>query len=271
MAGAVPAGSVGRYAPPMPMDSDRAARAERLGPYFEVQLRLAGRMAELTGMALGEAAYRYTNLCRRFGQGVPVLTPPTAAWLAYAGRLEATGSLADQVSHSQAMFRDATDETTPLAGQQGFGCFAFEPPKDGVVKIHFNNRDTDETGGPLASAKVGRRTAELAAMTRRIAEQHPDATAIAGRSWLYNLEAYRRLFPPDYVSTRAVASGPVHLTGTSSWGQLIDSREAIRADVRDALTANLAHLDPETPWSVFPFRVLTAQAPVETFLRFYEV
>jgi len=253
----------------MSMDNDRAARAERLGPYFEVQLRLAGRMAELTGMALGEAAYRHTNLSRRFGQGVPVLTPPTEAWLAYAVRLEGAGSLAEQVSLSQAMFRAATDEKTPLAGQEGFGCFAFEPPKDGVVKIHFNNKDTDEAGGPLAAAKIERRKAECAAMTRWIAERHPEAAYISGRSWLYNLEAYRRLFPPDYVATRAVAPGPVHLTGTSSWGQLIDSREAIRADVRDALVANLADLDPEAPWTAFPFPVLTVQAPVETFLRFY--
>lgn len=248
---------------------DRAARAERLAPYFEIQLRFAARMAELTALGLGEAAYRHTNLCRRFGQGVPVLTPPTEAWLAFTERLEAAGSVAEQVALSQAMFRAATDEKAPLAGHEGFGCFAFEPPKDGLVKIHFNNRDTDAAGGPLASAKAERRRDELAAMTRRIAEEHPDATHISGRSWLYNLEAYRRLFPPDYAATRAVAPGPVHLSGTSSWGQMIDSREAIRPDVRDALAANLANLDPEAPWTAFPFRVLAVQAPLETFLRFY--
>lgn len=250
------------------MENDRTARAERLGPYFEAQLRLAGRMAELMGVVLGEAAYRHTNLSRRFGQGVPVLTPPTEAWLAYAVRLEAASSLAEQVALSQAMFRAATDEATPRAGR--FGCFAFETPKDGVVKIHFSNRDTDAAGGPLASAKIERRKAELAAMVRSIAARHPDATHIAGRSWLYNIEAYRRLFPPDYVATRAIAPGPVYLSGTSSWGQLIDSRETIRADVRDALMANLAHLDAEAPWTAFPFPVLAVQAPVGTFLRFYE-
>jgi hypothetical protein len=198
------------------MDTSRAARAERLGPYFEIQLRFAARMAELTGMSLGEAAYRHTNLSRRFGQGIPILTAPTEAWLEFVERLETTGSVAEQVALSQAMFRAVVDEKLPLAGQDGFGCFAFEAPKDGVVKIHFNNRDTDDDGGPLASVKIGRRRAELAAMTRRIAEKHPDATAIAGRSWLYNLEAYRRLFPPAYAATREVAPGPVHLSGTSS-------------------------------------------------------
>lgn len=252
------------------MDMSRAARSERLGPYFEIQLRFAGRMAEVTGLSLGEAAYRHTNLCRRFGQGIPILTAPTEAWLGFVERLEATGSVAEQVALSQAMFRAAVDEKLPLAGQEGFGCFAFEAPKDGVVKIHFNNRDTDDDGGPLASVKIGRRRSELAAMTRRIAEKHPDATAIAGRSWLYNLEAYRRLFPPAYVATRQVAPGPVHLSGTSSWGQMIDSREAIRPDVRDAFVTNFEGLDPDAPWTAFPLRVLGVQAPLETFVRFYE-
>lgn len=250
------------------MTLSRSERAERLGPYFEAQLRFAARMAELTGLSLGDAAFRHTNLNRRFGLGIPVLTPPSGAWLAFAERLEAA-SLAGQITLAQDMFRAATEEHLPLPGQKGFGCFAFEPPKDGIVKIHFNNKDADEAGGPLASAKIGRRRGELAAMTRQIADEHPDATHITGRSWLYNLEAYRRLFPPDYVATRELAPGPVHLSGTSSWGQLIDSRDAIRPELRDALMANLTGLDPEAPWAAFPLRVLAVQAPLKCFVEFY--
>jgi hypothetical protein len=251
------------------MTLSRSERAERLGPYFEAQLRFAARMAELTDLSLGEAAFRHTNLNRRFGLGIPVLTPPTEAWLAYAARLEAA-ALPEQVALTQDMFRAASDERLPLPGQTGFGCFAFEPPKDGAVKIHFNNKDTDAAGGPLATTKIERRQAELAAMTRHIAGQHPGATHITGRSWLYNLEAYRRLFPPNYVATRELASTPVHLSGTSSWGQLIDSREAIRPEVRDALLSNLATLDPQAPWTAFPLQVLSVQAPLETFREFYD-
>lgn len=80
------------------MDMSRAARAERLGPFFEIQLRFAARMAEVTELRLGEAAYRHTNLCRRFGQGIPIMTAPTEAWLAFVERLEATGSMVDQVA-----------------------------------------------------------------------------------------------------------------------------------------------------------------------------
>lgn len=252
------------------MLASREARAERLGPYFEAQLRLAGRMAELADVPLGDAAFHHTNLNRRFGLGFAGIVPPTAAWLAYAARLEAALDLAAQVQVTQDMFAASIDERLPLPGQKGFGCFAYEPPKaDGVVRVHFNNRDTDEAGGPLAAAKADRRRSELAAMVAHIREAHAEATHIRGRSWLYNLEAYRRLFPPAYVETHRIAPGPLHLTGTSSWGQLIDSREAIRPEVRDALVTNLARLDPQAPWTAFPLRVLAADAPISVFEAFY--
>ena len=248
---------------------DRIARSHRLAPYFEAQLRLAVRMAELTGRPVGEMAFEHTNLNRRFGLGFAGIVPPTPAWLAYAERVEAAPDLAAQVEVSRAMFAQSEDEVLPRPGQAGFGCFAYDPPVEGVAHIHFYNLDTDAAGGPLASAKIDRRKADLGALTAHIRAHHPDTTTIRGGSWLYNIEAYRRLFPPDYTASRHIRPGPMHLTGTSSWGQLIDSREAIRPDVRDALMANLASLDPQAPWTAFPYRVLRVEAPIESFVRFY--
>lgn len=251
------------------MPLSRHARAERLGPYFGAQLRLAGRMAELTGGPLGEMTLCYTNLHRRLGFGV---NPPALGWSDYARALETAPDFAAQMDLTRVAFLAASDEQLPLPGQVQFGCFACEPPgADGAARVHFNNVDTDVDGGPLAAVKAERRRAELAAMVRHIREAHPAATCIRGRSWLYNLEAYRRLFPPQYAASRVVAPGPLRLSGTSSWGQLIDSREAIRPDLRDALEANLATLDPEAPWLAFPLRVLATEAPIEAFEAFYRV
>jgi hypothetical protein len=203
--------------------------------------------------------------------GVPGQTP-SAAWRDYAARLEATAGLVAQVALTQETFLAAPEELLLLPGQTAFGCFAHGPPgEDGTVRMHFYNHDTDEVGGPLAVGKVARRKAELAAMVAHIRAAHPQATGIRGKSWLYNLEAYRRLFPPAYGASRTAANGPLGLQGSSSWGQLINSREAIRPQVRDAFAANLGALDPRAPWRVFPLRVLTAEAPVEVFASFYEV
>ncbi|WP_293679299.1 hypothetical protein [uncultured Phenylobacterium sp.] len=252
------------------MRGPRADRAERLAGYFEAQLRLARRMVELTGAPLAETALNFTNLSRRFGLGSGEAAAASEPWLTYAVRLEGLDDLSDQVALTQATWLGRPQEPWPQPGQVSFGCFAHEPPDEaGAVKIHFYNRDTDESGGPLAAMKAHRRRGELAAMVAHIRETYPEARAIRGASWLYNLEAYRRLFPPGYVATREAFRGRPHLTGTSHWGQLIDSREAIRPDVRDAFVANLETLDPETPWLAFPFRALIVSASLETFESFY--
>lgn len=253
-------------------DSD-ATRAERLGPYFEAQLRLAARMAELTGASLGEMALRHTNLHRRLGFGVNMPDQKGApGWEDYVRKLQAAAGVTAQVALSQATCRSNPPEQIPLPGQTGFGCFACDRPnEEGVIRIHFFNADTDDASGPLASSKITRRRAELRALTSHVRETHPQARLIRGKSWLYNLEAYRRLFPTDYAASRTAWNGPLHLTGTSSWGQLIDSRERVRPQMRDALLANLERLDPTAPWLAFPLRVLATEAPIESFVAEYEL
>lgn len=254
------------------MTPERAARAERLGPFFEVQLRFAGRMSELTGRPLGDTTLHFTHIHRRLALGIPGFVAVSEIWRDYAASLEASANVAEQVAATQAAYVAAADEIMPLPGQFAAGCFAHEPPRDdGVVKIHFYNRDTDDTGGPLAGAKIERRRADLAALTRHIVEAHPKATRIIGRSWLYNLEAYRRLFPADYAASRAPPDQPVHLTGTSSWGQVIDSREQVRPDVREALLQNLSKLDPDAPWRAFPYQLFIVTAPLASFRAEYGV
>lgn len=248
------------------MTESRTERAERLGPFFGLQLTFAARIAELTGSALGEAVRTHTYIHRRLGLGVPSQVPVSDAWRAYAAAIESTDDPAEREAITRTAYAAASDEIHPLPGQAGFGCFAHEPPKaDGAVKIHFYNRDTDEAGGPLSRAKLDRRRADLAALTRSVAERHPEATRIVGRSWLYNLDAYRRLFPADYAASRRPATPPLHLSGTSVWGQAIDSRENLRPEVRAALLAALPALDPSAPWLSFPLQVFEVDAPVASF------
>ena len=251
------------------MSQDRAERADRLGPYFDIQLQLAARMAGLRNEPLGRAALRYTNLHRRFGLRTPPETP-AEPWTSFAEDLDRLDDLADQVALTQATFLVMPEEILPPPPKLAYGCFAHDPPDaDGTVQIHFNNADTDKHGGPLASAKQGRRRADLTAMVEAIRATHPNARAIQGRSWLYNLNAYSRLFPKDYVASVHPETGVVNLHGNSSWGQMIDSREAVRPDFRDALLANLPHIDPEAPWRAFPLQILKVAAPLESFETFY--
>jgi hypothetical protein len=245
---------------------DRTARADRLGDYFELQLRLAALMAERTDRPFAEAVRYFTNFHLRFGFGDPDagLAP---GWPDYIEHLSDLSNLDARLAWTRDFFISAPEETPPV-GRSLFGAFRYDAPDEhGVIRIHFGNRDGDGTS-PIARTKIARRKADLAAMFADIAKRHPDAECIRGNSWLYHLEAYRRLFPPAYgASVRPAVRA--RLSGTSSWGQFLKHDEAINAERRDTFMANLDYLDPAAPWRSFPLPVLTAEAPLKVFTDFY--
>ena len=53
-----------------------------------------------------------------------------------------------------------------------------------------------------------------------IREQVPEAEYVRGRSWMYNLPSYQRLFPAEYV--RSAAPVEPELQFMSLWGQFLD-------------------------------------------------
>ncbi|HWA60292.1 MAG TPA: hypothetical protein VG939_02910 [Caulobacteraceae bacterium] len=246
----------------------RRQEAERLRDYFEVQLLFAEALALRSRRALPETCLAFTNLHRRFGLGRIDGEAPCAAWTRYAEGLERCGSGDERLEWTVAFFADAAPEASTT---RRFGCFSYELMDGGqVVRIHFSNRDSDDGRGPLVRGKADRRRSELGEMFAFVRAHHADARAVRGGSWLYNLEAYRRLFPPEYAASVA-EPGRVRLDGTSSWGQLLDFTGQVKPDVRAALLANLVTLDPDAPWTAFPLRALAAQAPIEGFWRFYGV
>lgn len=251
------------------MTPARQARAERMRGYFALQLSVARRMAELTGAPLPLAVLRYTNFHRRFGLG-RCTGEPQPGWLPYAEALAGAPDPQAQLEVTFESFLAMPEEGGHEAGRKSFGCFACDRPKpDGSVQIHFLNLDTDETGGPLSSAKLDRRRGEMAAMIGWLREMHPEATHIRGRSWLYNLPAYRRVFPPEYGAGSVALDEETTLHGNSLWGQTIDSWERVKPDVAAALTAALPAMDPAAPWRVFPQPVRSALTPIPAFEAFY--
>jgi len=100
---------------------------------------------------------------------------------------------------------------------------------------------------------------------------HAEAHAVRGGSWLYHLEAYRRLFPPVYGESRIVQEGTAHFQGTSSWGQFLDHREGVKPALCAQFLANLTKLDMHRLWEVFPLPTYSAQAPIQAFYDLYHV
>jgi hypothetical protein len=248
------------------VDEERRAESMRLRPYFEVQLLLAERLAAQGPVSFAEACLKFTNLHRRFGLGRAIDGAPASEWTHYLAGLEGCDAMRERLEWTVEFFRGTQREPEP---DPLFGCFAYEPPNaEGVVRIHFHNRDAGDGTSPLARHKVDRRIGDLRAMFGHVRAHHPDAARVLGGSWLYNLEAYRRLFPPAYVASRFEPER-VRLDGTSSWGQFLDFRGFVKLNVRDAFLRNLATLDGAAPWRSFPLRALGVSSGIEQFYEHY--
>lgn len=244
----------------------RAERAARLRDFFELQLRFARHMAERTAQPLAESVLRFTNLHRRFGYGDPD-RGVAPAWAAFVGPLRRMADLDAQTAWAVAHFRDAPEEQPP-PDRHLFGSFGCEAPDArGVLRLHFVSTDSDGLG-PLHRSKIARRQAELATMIAFVRRCYPQAAQVRGVSWLYHIDAYRRLFPPAYTAT-AVPASRVRLSGMSSWGQFIRHDGTIKPVLRDAFLRRLESIDPAAPWRSFPLPALTVAAPIETFAAFF--
>jgi hypothetical protein len=49
----------------------------------------------------------------------------------------------------------------------------------------------------------------------------PEARTVSGNSWMYNLEAYRRLYPPQYTATLPISEED-EFQYLALWGQCFD-------------------------------------------------
>lgn len=245
---------------------ERREQAERLRGYFEVQLLFAETIADRTSRTLSDTCLEFTNLHRRLGLGRSDGGAHSAGWTRYAAGLDRCASRHNRLEWTAAFFVDVA----PMeSATHAFGCFSFELlSPDPVVRIHFNNRDSADGRGPLARGKADRRKSELREMFQFIRAHHPNARTVRGGSWLYNLEAYRRLFPPDYAAS-TFEPERVRLDGTSSWGQLLDFRGFVKPAIRQALLDSIGNLDIAAPWKAFPLRALGAQGSIEPFYQFY--
>jgi hypothetical protein len=112
-----------------------------------------------------------------------------------------------------------------------------------------------------------RRLSELAALFAHVRGTGRTPVRVVGASWLYNIDAYRRLFPESYLATAKVAER--RFRHMPLWGQFVNRHGDVREDAarrfRDRLgrQPTLKHLD-----QCFPFQVLRLEAPAVEFYKF---
>jgi hypothetical protein len=227
--------------------------------FFAMQLRFASKVAEISGLPLTETVGSHTNIYVRLGLG-PRLNAANPDWLEYISALSVARDPA-ALTYEVHLRRLHLPTGPELAAS--VGCFSYAPIGQDCVRLHFHAR-SNLSDSPLSLANEKLRKWELATLLSKAAGLGENITVV-GASWLYNLVAYRRLFPEPYVSSLQTIECPYERLPL--WGQFLNRDGTVRAgamrhfDSRLAVAANQSGLA-----SCFPFRVLSTSMPIKCLL-----
>jgi hypothetical protein len=232
--------------------------------FFDLQLRFAARAAQLAGVPFEQALLDRTNLYvrlvgdRRFDAGHPL-------WITY---LEGLRRSADASDWTWRFYLQRPDRGQPPEVVATFGCFCYALTDEAHrVKLHFQHAQRDGDS-PLSAACAPQRIRELHMLVEDVAARLGADARIAGLSWLYNLPAYRRLFPTAYVENAQAVEGKFR--NMPLWGQFIDFRGRLKPQRVEAFEQRLAALDDVAQLgSCFPLQPLAVEAPLDVFAQFY--
>ena len=233
--------------------------------FFDLQLQFAHKVTELSGLPLTRVLLEYTNLYIRFGLGRD-FHPAHPIWQTYLAGLQDTNDRRDWT------YRFYLTRAEAMAGPPvvaTFGCFSYALLRGDRIRLHFQNAET-EGHSSLGVACLGQRRADLTALFGQVQRTLPEQVQVVGVSWLYNLEAYRRLFPVAYVATARVISD--RFQSMPLWGQFLDRHGDIKESMTRPFLERLERqVRVERLHECFPFQVLTVEAPVREFYDFYGI
>lgn len=235
--------------------------------YFELQAQFAARAADVENLTLAEAFRLHTAfyaLARDNDAGVAParndFDPAHPDWVSFVEALEDGVDPVDYI-YEDYLGGDAQEAT-------GRACFEFAYwPEDRLVRIHFSN---DRNGTALRPSTVEDRHRELSEIFHAVAREHPEASTVRGTSWLYHLAAYRRLFPPRFVTALTSAGYPHQFAAL--WAQFIDRYGVVKPLLAASFLARIEQA--RTPAQLddsFPLDVLAGTADIDVFYDHFGV
>jgi hypothetical protein len=233
--------------------------------FFDLQLEFAHKVAVLSGLPLARALLEYTNLYVRFGLGRDFdAAHPT--WREYLAGLQDTN---DNREWTYCFYLKRPDAMTAPIVVATFGCFSYARLSDDRIRLHFQHAETDGHS-PLGIERRGQRLADLAALFEHVKRTLPQPLQVVGASWLYNLNAYRRLFPVSYLATAHVIDQ--RFQHMPLWGQFLDRYGEIKTSMTRPFLERLERQSSvDSLDQCFPFQVLSVEASVTEFYDFYGI
>jgi len=233
--------------------------------FFDLQVQLAHKVTALSGLPSARALLEYTNLYIRFGLGRD-FDPAHPTWREYLAGLEHTNDSREWTYRFYLARPEAMAAPNTVAT---FGCFSYARLNGDRIRLHFQNAEPDGHS-PLGIERVGQRLADLTALFTHVKRTLRQPLRVAGASWLYNLDAYRRLFPAPYLATAHVIGH--RFQHMPLWGQFLNRH----GEIKEGMTRQfLERLERESSLDsleqCFPLQVLSVEASVFEFNDFYGI
>jgi hypothetical protein len=234
--------------------------------HFDLQLRFARLVAQRLGLDFYEVVRDYTTFTVNLG---------TEDWEEYIAGLAKASDASEATEWTYAFYlprigQVATPKTTQYYGNPLFGCFYPTLEEGHFARTHFIPNDAPEPG-PLNEERVPARQQELCALFQYLRQNVPAADMVRGYSWLYNLDAYRRLFPPEYTAQMEVSETD-GFRWMARWGQFFDRYGYLKAPLAEAFFHRLERIThPDELRRCFPFQILCPCSPIALFFDFYGI
>jgi hypothetical protein len=221
--------------------------------FFAVQRRFAERWASVASIAVEEAYLECTTWYHQAADLGRDFDPSNADWRRLLEEM-ASSPDPDAVVHAWARANEKPITIGPVLDSSW-------APEDREVRLLFHP-ERSRGGNPLGDDELAERRAELRDVVRRAATEHPDAVWLRGKSWLYGLASYRRIFPAVFLDGLVVE--PPEMQFLATWGQLLDRRWRARPDVAADLLARADAAGTTADLeAAFPIPMRLTRAPLE--------
>jgi hypothetical protein len=233
--------------------------------FYALNLDFARKVQQVSGIPFEQALLGYTNLYVRYCSDYE-LDPGKPTWRKF------TGGLKNNSQDLEWAYQFALQQEThsPAEAEKDlFGCFSYSLWDENRIRLHFHNHDHPGTH-PLSPARRQARLDELHALFGAIYALGYSRASVVGGSWLYNIEAYRRLFPAIFLaSARPGQSDYPYMT---LWGQFLERDGQVRAEPARQFASHFqAASSLDEALDSFPLKVLYLEAPVQVFYDHYRI
>lgn len=228
--------------------------------YIELQLDFANILAEKLSTPLIDCLYDYTNIFLLLTLDFS-FSKDNPTWKNFVDGFEPS----TEYIYKKYLDSQNNPENKDTKKSKAYGCFSYHIENDSeTLRIHFSNKD--ETGlGPLAKENTEKRKAELKEMFNDIKVEHPEIKIVKGKSWLYSLDTYKRIFPNEYIESLKEFEG-AEWQFMTRWGQFLDSDGGIKENLANEFLECIKMKENiDDMLACFPLKVYEALCEIQYF------